>query len=127
MKRIKLSVVIVAAVLFTLLPSAVAQERGSQTRGNRKTTSTKSSSKKTEPSAEPQPAANEPSSAVSGSEDDQLKAIVGLPPAERIARLQTFIEANPNSPLKIRATELLVSARAALGDEKLRGGDAAGG
>jgi tetratricopeptide (TPR) repeat protein len=127
MKRIKLNVPIVAVVLFTLLPNAGAQDRGSQTRGNRKTTTTKSPLKKTEPAADQQPVANEPSSPVSGSEDDQLKAIVGLPPAERIDRLQAFVETNPNSPLKVRAAELLVSARAALGDEKLRGGDTAGG
>src|SRR3954454_9729563 len=89
MKRIKLTLPIVAVLLFTLLPSAGAQERGSQTRGNKKTTTNKSTLKKTEPAADKQPAANEPSSPVAGSEDDQLKAIVSLPPGDRIDKLQT--------------------------------------
>lgn len=57
----------------------------------------------------------------------ELKAITELPPPERIAKLKAFIEANPLSALKTRAQELIVSAHAALGEEKLRGGDAAGG
>ncbi|HEX8492870.1 MAG TPA: tetratricopeptide repeat protein [Pyrinomonadaceae bacterium] len=57
----------------------------------------------------------------------ELKAITELPPPERIAKLKAFIEANPLSALKTRAQELIVSAHAALGEEKLRAGDAAGG
>ncbi len=57
----------------------------------------------------------------------ELKTITELPPEERIARLKAFIEAHPVSALKTRAQELIVSAHAALGEEKLRGGDAAGG
>jgi tetratricopeptide (TPR) repeat protein len=57
----------------------------------------------------------------------ELKTITELPPTERIARLKAFIEAHPVSALKTRAQELIVSAHAALGEEKLRGGDGAGG
>ena len=49
------------------------------------------------------------------------------PPAERIVKLKAFIEAHPRSPLKPVAIELLVSAYANLGDEKLKAGDAEGG
>ncbi|MBD0325005.1 MAG: tetratricopeptide repeat protein, partial [Pyrinomonadaceae bacterium] len=57
----------------------------------------------------------------------ELKAITDLPPAERIGKLKAFIEANPLSALKLRAQELIVSARATLADERLRAGDSAGG
>lgn len=57
----------------------------------------------------------------------ELKAITELPPMERIGKLKAFIEANPLSALKTRAQELIVSAHAALGEEKLRAGDATGG
>lgn len=57
----------------------------------------------------------------------ELQAITGLPPQERIGKLKAFIEANPVSALKPRAQELIVSARAALGEERLRAGDTAGG
>ena len=57
----------------------------------------------------------------------ELKAITDLPPVERITKLRAFIEAHPVSALKTRAQELIVSARATLGEERLRAGDAAGG
>jgi tetratricopeptide (TPR) repeat protein len=47
--------------------------------------------------------------------------------AERIEQLQAFVKDHPNSAQLVRAEELLTSARAALGDEKLRGGDRAAG
>ncbi|HLM55194.1 MAG TPA: tetratricopeptide repeat protein [Pyrinomonadaceae bacterium] len=53
----------------------------------------------------------------------QLEEIVKLEPAERVERLQAFIKVNPKSSARQRAQELLTSARAALGDEKLRTGD----
>jgi tetratricopeptide (TPR) repeat protein len=57
----------------------------------------------------------------------ELDALVKLPPAERIQRLKAFIETHPRSSLTPFAAELIVSAHAALGDEKLQAGDAAGG
>jgi Tfp pilus assembly protein PilF len=66
-----------------------------------------------------------------GAGDDALKSelndALALAPAERIVRLKAFIDAHPDSALKGRAAELIVSARAALGDEKLKAGDVAGG
>lgn len=66
--------------------------------------------------------------------DEVAKAELGdlvkqnLPAAERIARLEAFVAAHSNvSTSRTRALELLTSARAALGDEKLRAGDALGG
>ncbi|HEX8649989.1 MAG TPA: tetratricopeptide repeat protein [Pyrinomonadaceae bacterium] len=69
------------------------------------------------------------SAAISGEQGEQaqLKAILGLPPRERIEKLKSFVEAHPRSPLKDRALELIVSARAALGDELLKAGDPTGG
>jgi len=57
----------------------------------------------------------------------ELEALLKLPVAERIERLRAFLEANPQPPLGTRATEQLVSAHAALGDERLQANDAAGG
>ncbi|MDQ3745470.1 MAG: tetratricopeptide repeat protein, partial [Acidobacteriota bacterium] len=47
--------------------------------------------------------------------------------AERVERLQAFVKDHPSSAQLLRAEELLTSARAALGDERLRGGDRAAG
>lgn len=60
-------------------------------------------------------------------EKSELEAALALPPDERIGKLKAFIKAHPRSALKTRAAELIVSARAALGDEKLKTGDAKGG
>ncbi|HYG11807.1 MAG TPA: hypothetical protein VD835_17805 [Pyrinomonadaceae bacterium] len=57
----------------------------------------------------------------------ELEALLKLPAAERIEGLRAFLEANPRSSLKTRATEHLVSAHAALGDERLQAQDAGGG
>ncbi|MCA1555361.1 MAG: hypothetical protein LC747_01600, partial [Acidobacteria bacterium] len=54
----------------------------------------------------------------------ELEALLKLPVAERIKRLRAFLEANPQSSLRTRATEQLVSAHAALGDERLQANDA---
>lgn len=56
-----------------------------------------------------------------------LNEIIQLPPQERVDRLRAFIKSQADASLKLRASELLVSARAALGDEKLKAGDARGG
>ncbi|HYO91526.1 MAG TPA: tetratricopeptide repeat protein, partial [Pyrinomonadaceae bacterium] len=57
----------------------------------------------------------------------EIQTAIQYVPAERIEKLKAFIAAHPNSTLKLRAQELIVSARAAWGDEKLRAGDTAGG
>jgi uncharacterized membrane protein YgcG/tetratricopeptide (TPR) repeat protein len=60
-------------------------------------------------------------------EKAELDALVNLPAAARIEKLKAFIEAHPRSSSKPFATELLVSAYASLGDEKLQAGDIVGG
>jgi outer membrane biosynthesis protein TonB len=57
----------------------------------------------------------------------ELEALLKLPLAERVRGLRAFLEANPRSSLRTRATEQLVSAHAALGDERLQAQDAAAG
>ncbi|HEX8748038.1 MAG TPA: tetratricopeptide repeat protein [Pyrinomonadaceae bacterium] len=57
----------------------------------------------------------------------EIQSAVQYVPAERIEKLKAFIAAHPNSALKLRAQELIVSARATWGDEKLRAGDTPGG
>ncbi|HEY0083639.1 MAG TPA: hypothetical protein VGB61_12675, partial [Pyrinomonadaceae bacterium] len=54
----------------------------------------------------------------------ELEALLKLPSAERVRGLRAFLEANPRSSLRTRATEQLVSAHAALGDERLQAQDA---
>jgi tetratricopeptide (TPR) repeat protein len=77
------------------------------------------------------PAAQQPARSSGAKSDEaskvELEALLKLPVAERIERLRAFIAANPRSSLKARATEQLVSAHAALGDERLQTNDAAGG
>ena len=77
----------------------------------------------------PKPAAPRP--AAKPADEDALKAeldeVLKLDAAARVERLTAFVEANPDAPQTLRAQELLASARAALGDEKLRGGDRAAG
>src|SRR5687768_4852674 len=57
----------------------------------------------------------------------ELDEVVKLDAAARVERLKAFVKAKPNTPQTLRAQELLTSARAALGDERLRGGDRAAG
>ncbi|MEZ5307459.1 MAG: tetratricopeptide repeat protein [Pyrinomonadaceae bacterium] len=56
---------------------------------------------------------------------DAAVAIVGA--GERAVALETFLKSYPESELKVRAGELLASARAAMADEALRQGNAAEG
>ena len=70
-----------------------------------------------------------PKAAAVSEEDlqEEVELTLTLPMAERVEKLKAFIEAHPTSSSITRATELLISAHAALGDEKLRAGDAAAG
>jgi tetratricopeptide (TPR) repeat protein len=82
--------------------------------------------------ARPAASTAQPPAKSSGARGDEaskaeLDALLKLPVAERIERLRAFIAANPPSALKVRATEQLVSAHAALGDQRLQANDAAGG
>ncbi len=63
-------------------------------------------------------------------DDDESEAVeltLTLPLEARVAKLKEFLQLHPESKSRGRANELLVSAHAALGDEKLKRGDSAGG
>jgi tetratricopeptide (TPR) repeat protein len=57
------------------------------------------------------------------SEAEEVEVTLTLPPEARVAKLKSFLQEHPNSKSKMRATELLVSAHAAFGDERLKKSD----
>jgi tetratricopeptide (TPR) repeat protein len=114
-----------AALLFSL--NVASQEPAAPSKTGRRSAAKGTANKKAAERKTTSPAAATAAASAGESEEDQLKAIVALAPIERIPRLQAFVEAHPGSALKTRASELMVSARAALGDEKLQSGDIAGG
>ena len=75
----------------------------------------------------PRPAASKPEATDEEALKAELGEILKLDAATRVERLSAFVKANPDTPQTLRAKELLTSARAALGDEKLRAGDRAAG
>ncbi|HEV2799697.1 MAG TPA: tetratricopeptide repeat protein [Pyrinomonadaceae bacterium] len=83
------------------------------------------------PTAAAQPAKARTAKARGARSEEELRAefeaLIKLPVSERIAGLRAFLEANPRTPLRTRATEHLVSAHAALGDERLQAQDADAG
>ena len=60
-------------------------------------------------------------------EADAVEVTLSKPLDVRIGLLKDFIATHPESKSKARATELLIVARAALGDEKLKAGETAAG
>ena len=69
-----------------------------------------------------------PSTSVNESDDsEEVVLTLTKPLEERVVLLKAFLDGHPNSQSRVRATEFLVSARAALGDERLKKGDRAGG
>jgi tetratricopeptide (TPR) repeat protein len=131
---------------------AVAETQPTETQGESNTTAAPTKEAATEPSAstsEPatsaaasQPALRDiftktPSTTATATktiavardapEKAELDALVKLPAPERIEKLKAFIEAHPRSALKPFAVELIVSANASAGDEKLQAGDIIGG
>ena len=60
-------------------------------------------------------------------ESEEVELTLTKPLEERVVLLRTFIDSHVASKSMARATELLVSSRAALGDERLKRGDSAGG
>ncbi|HXQ69956.1 MAG TPA: TPM domain-containing protein, partial [Pyrinomonadaceae bacterium] len=62
-------------------------------------------------------------------EDDEetVSLTLVLPVAERVVKLKEWLDTHPDSKERGRAIEYLVSAYAALGDQKLKNGDAVGG
>ena len=72
--------------------------------------------------------AKKPSTSVDdGAESEEVALTLTKPLEERVVVLKAFLDGHPDSKSRVRATELLVSARAALGDERLKKGDSAGG
>src|SRR5215216_5472241 len=119
MKRILSSVTFAACLL---MPAALSDPFES------------AAQKKSAPEGKQKPAASKPKTtapAAKPGDEDALKAeldeALKLDAATRVERLAAFVKANPDSPQTLRAQELLASARAALGDEKLRAGDHAAG
>src|SRR6184192_702699 len=119
---------ITAFGLFVLVVCLYAPHAAGQTKQPpaKKTTKAQPGTKKTPATT---PAAKRPAGAgvqPTGAQAE-FEELLKLPAAERITRLQAFIETNPPAALKTRAVEHLVSAHAALADERLQAGDAAGG
>ncbi|MBA2733576.1 MAG: TPM domain-containing protein, partial [Acidobacteria bacterium] len=79
------------------------------------------------PSSEDKPATRTVAVSRDTPEKAELDALVNLPPSERIGKLKAFNEAHPRSTLKPFVIELIISARASLGDDKLKAGDIVGG
>ncbi|HEV8588530.1 MAG TPA: TPM domain-containing protein [Pyrinomonadaceae bacterium] len=77
----------------------------------------------------PARATRSPSASPANPEDEKEEVEITLtkPADERIELLKAFIAAHPKSAAVPRANELIVAARATLGDQKLQAGDVAGG
>lgn len=62
-------------------------------------------------------------------EDDEetVSLTLVLPAAERVVKLKEWLDTHPDSKERARAIEYLVSAYAAVGDQKLKNGDSTGG
>ena len=60
-------------------------------------------------------------------EAEQVELTLTLPLTKRAQTLKEFLDTHPNSKARPRATELLISTHAALGDQQLRNGDSTGG
>src|SRR5258708_27264510 len=122
MKRISFTIfVIVCALIWPAGVSAQKPTTRTKSNGNGKG---KGSAKKAEAATEPQqpPASAEETAQTAPplTDDEKLKAIIALPPADRIEKLQAFIDTNSDSPLKTLASELMVSAHAAVADDMVR-------
>ena len=60
-------------------------------------------------------------------EIDEVELTLTLPLDRRADKLKEFLDTHPNSKARPRATELLISTYAGVGDQKLKSGDTAGG
>jgi Flp pilus assembly protein TadD/outer membrane biosynthesis protein TonB len=60
-------------------------------------------------------------------EEETVSLTLVLPVGERVGKLKEFLDTHPESKERPRAIEYLVSAHAAVGDQKLKNGDSAGG
>src|SRR5918912_1089253 len=121
MRRTFTGFILLALLTLTAAPSR-AQRKPAAQEGKGKTAASKPKTPAAKPAAKP---TSKPA------DEDTLKAeldeIIKLDAATRVERLSAFVKANPDTPQTLRARELLTSARAALGDERLRAGDRAAG
>src|SRR5215210_2827779 len=117
MKRIFTGFTLVAFLTLMAVPTFAQRKPSAQT-GKGKPAASKPKTAAAKPAAQPE-------------DDETLKAeldeVLKLDAAARVERLTAFVKAHPDSTQTLRAQELLTSARAALGDERLRAGDHAGG
>jgi len=60
-------------------------------------------------------------------ESEEVELTLTLPLPQRAVKLKEFLDTHPDSKSRARATELLISTHAALGDQKLKNGDTVGG
>ena len=60
-------------------------------------------------------------------ESEEVELTLTKPLPERAVKLKEFLDTHPDSKSRPRATELLISTHAALGDQKLQNGDTIGG
>ena len=93
-----------------------------------KTTTTKPP-RKTPPKATPSPKRLTPEqqAELDADESEEVELTLTLPLAKRAVALKEFLDTHPNSKSRARATELLISTHAGLGDQALKAGDSAGG
>ncbi|HEX7177058.1 MAG TPA: tetratricopeptide repeat protein [Pyrinomonadaceae bacterium] len=127
-KLLSLSLCLLVAIFV------VAQEEKKSSAGKTSAQGGKSkpAAGKSKPDAVKKTAASRPKPA-EAKEDEaalmaELDSLKDLATGERVARLEAFVAAHPQGGgARVRATELLAGARAALGDERLRAGDRAGG
>jgi tetratricopeptide (TPR) repeat protein len=128
MNRSLIRVIVLCALMMSVCVSGFAQgQKPGAKRATKKTAqgqASKSAAKSTGATARKGAGGSNRQTTAAEAEFAEL---LKLPAGERVARLQAFAEANPPAPLKARAVEHLVSAHAALGDERLQAGDAAGG
>lgn len=102
------------------VPKKDKTEATKPARGNlnaKGTTTVKSTTKKT--------AATTP--VVEEDDEETVSLTLVLPVAERVVKLKEWLDTHPESKERARATEYLVSAHAAVGDQKLKNGDTTGG
>src|ERR1051325_11085864 len=60
-------------------------------------------------------------------ESEEVELTLTLPLDKRAVKLKEWLDSHPDSKSRARATELLISTHAALGDQKLKNADIAGG
>ncbi|HEU4710259.1 MAG TPA: TPM domain-containing protein [Pyrinomonadaceae bacterium] len=75
----------------------------------------------------PKPLTPEQQAELDADESEEVELTLTLPLAKRAVALKEWLDTHPNSKSRARATELLISTHAALGDQALKDGDTAGG